>query len=216
MSQSGIFISLEGGEGSGKSTQIKKLQAWLNEAHPNRTIITTREPGGTPSAEDIRALLVQGDTDRLKPKTDALLMLASRVEHVERLIAPSLEQGAIILCDRFADSSYVYQTLTGGYSEAELRDLHKLSIGTIMPDRTYLMDLPAEEGLARANSRASQTEARFEGKGLAYHEQVREHYLSLAKQEPNRFMVIEASRSEDEIFQQLQSDVQALLDDKLR
>ena len=216
MSQSGIFISLEGGEGSGKSTQIKKLQAWLNEAHPNRTIITTREPGGTPSAEDIRALLVQGDTDRLKPKTDALLMLASRVEHVERLIAPSLEQGAIILCDRFADSSYVYQTLTGGYSEAELRDLHKLSIGTIMPDRTYLMDLPAEEGLARANSRASQKEARFESKGLAYHEQVREHYLSLAKQEPSRFMVIDASRSEDEIFKQLQSDVQILLDNKLR
>ena len=105
--QAGFFISLEGGEGAGKSTQIKKLANWLQTLCPEREIITSREPGGTESAEAIRALLVQGETDRFRPKTDALLMLASRVEHVECLIKPALERGAILLIDRFADSSYV-------------------------------------------------------------------------------------------------------------
>ena len=211
MIQKGIFISLEGGEGSGKSTQIRRLQAWLRDAYPNRDIITTREPGGVESAEDIRNLLVQGDTDRLKPKTDALLMLASRIEHVERLILPSLQKGAIILCDRFSDSSFVYQTITGGYSEKELRHLHQLSIGDLVPHKTFLLDLPAENGLSRANQRPSQTEARFEAKGLAYHKQVRDSYLALAHEAPSRFVVIDALQTEDEIFAKLQDEVLGLI-----
>lgn len=211
MREKGIFISLEGGEGSGKSTQIRLLQSWLSDAYPNREIITTREPGGVSSAEDIRNLLVQGDTDRLKPKTDALLMLASRVEHVERLILPAMRNGAIILCDRFSDSSFVYQTLTGGYSEQELRDLHHLSIGDLVPHKTFLLDLPAENGLARANQRPSQTEARFEAKGLAYHKQVRESYLALAHEAPSRFVIIDALQTEEEIFARLQQEVHKLI-----
>ena len=208
----GLFISLEGGEGSGKSTQIKRLAHLLGQEMPARDVITTREPGGTPSAEDIRALLVQGETDRLRPKTDALLMLASRIEHVERLIVPSLQKGAVILCDRFADSSFVYQTLTGGYSEQELRDLHHLSIGDLTPDITFLLDLPAEDGLARANGRASQTEARFESKGIAYHHQVREAYLRLAQDEADRFVVIDATQSEEAIFAQIIAHLRPHLD----
>ena len=195
----GLFITLEGGEGSGKSTQIARMKTWLSQNFPEREVITTREPGGTPSAEDIRALLVTGASDRLTPKTDALLMLASRVEHVERLILPALARGAIVISDRFSDSSFVYQTITGGYSETELRDLHKLSIGAIVPDRTYLMDLSPEQGLARADSREAQTETRFESKGLGYHQQVRNAYLALAQTEASRFCVIDAEQSKDDI-----------------
>ena len=211
MPTKGLFISLEGGEGSGKSTQIKRLKSWLEALLPNREIITTREPGGTPSAEDIRALLVTGEVDSLTAKTEALLMLASRGEHVERLIVPKLADGAIILCDRFADSSYVYQSITGGYTEAELRQLHHLTIGDIAPDKSFLMDLSPEEGLARAGERESQLEARFELKGLAYHKQVREGYLRIAHQQDERFDIIDASQSEDVIFETLKAVISDLL-----
>lgn len=207
----GLLISLEGGEGSGKSTQIKRLKTWLEERFPAGDIITTREPGGTPSAENIRKLLVTGAVDSLTAKTEALLMLASRVEHVERLIVPRLAAGAIILCDRFADSSYVYQTITGGYSAPELRALHQVSIGDITPHKTFLMDLSPEAGLARAGERESQTEDRFEAKGLVYHKQVRDGYLTLAKNEPARFDVIDASQSQDAIFAHITASVLALL-----
>ena len=212
--QTGLFISPEGGEDSGKSTQIKRLQSWLQERLPGTQIITTREPGGTPSAEAIRALLVTGTPDSLTAKTEALLMLASRVEHVERLILPKLAQGAIILCDRYADSSFVYQTITGGYNEAELSALHKVSIGAMTPDKTFLMDLPPLDGLARAGERASQIEDRFEAKGLAYHEKVRAGYLAIAKNEAERVTVIDASASMDDIFSELQEAVTKLLGER--
>ena len=207
----GLFLSLEGGEGSGKSTQIMRLKTWLEEMLPDRAIVTTREPGGTKSAEFIRELLVTGTVDSLGAKAEALLMLASRVEHVERLILPQLEQGAIILCDRFADSSFVYQTLTGGYDASQLRVLHDLSIGSVAPDKTFLMDLSPEQGLARAGERASQTETRFESRGLSFHQQVRDGYLALAQNEPERFEIIDASQSEDTIFSQLQHSIETLL-----
>ena len=204
--QAGFFISLEGGEGAGKSTQIKKLASWLETLCPEREIITSREPGGTESAEAIRALLVQGETDRFRPKTDALLMLASRVEHVECLIKPALERGAILLIDRFADSSYVYQSLSGGYSLEDLRALHKRSIGEIEPDVTYLFDLDPEIGLQRAGARLSQVEARFENKGLEFHKQVREAYLNLA-QDNQRFEILDAAQNEDMLFDSLSQSI---------
>ena len=204
--QAGFFISLEGGEGAGKSTQIKKLANWLQTLCPEREIITSREPGGTESAEAIRALLVQGETDRFRPKTDALLMLASRVEHVECLIKPALERGAILLIDRFADSSYVYQSLSGGYSLDDLRALHKRSIGELEPDVTYLFDLDPEIGLQRAGARLSQVEARFENKGLAFHKQVREAYLNLA-QDNQRFEILDAAQNEDLLFDSLSQSI---------
>ena len=199
----GLFISLEGGEGAGKSTQIKRLKEWCEKLHPGREVIVTREPGGTDGAEAIRSLLVQGDTNKFTAKTDALLMLASRVEHVERLLKPALSAGAIILCDRFSDSSFVYQALSeGGFDEASLRHLHHMAIDNFVPDITYLFDLPPEVGLARAGARANQSEARFESKGLAFHEAVRSGYLSLAKDNP-RIEVMDATCSEDELFEAL-------------
>ena len=204
--QAGFFISLEGGEGAGKSTQIKRLANWLQTLCPEREIITSREPGGTESAEAIRALLVQGETDRFRPKTDALLMLASRVEHVECLIKPALERGAILLIDRFADSSYVYQSLSGGYSLDDLRALHKRSIGELEPDVTYLFDLDPEIGLQRAGARLSQVEARFENKGLEFHKQVREAYLNLA-QNNQRFEILDAAQNEDVLFDSLSQSI---------
>ncbi|MGC6517911.1 MAG: dTMP kinase [Candidatus Puniceispirillaceae bacterium] len=211
LSHAGLFVSFEGGEGSGKSTQIKKIHQWLAHILPNHEIIITREPGGTPSAEEIRALLVTGASDKMTPKTEALLMLASRVEHVERLILPALARGAIVLCDRFVDSSFVYQSLTGGYDEAALRKLHEESIGHIRPHKTFLLDLPPEEGLARANARESQIEARFESRGLAYHKMVRDAYIRLAKAELTRFEIINACDSEDEIFALLQTHIQPMI-----
>ena len=199
----GLFISLEGGEGAGKSTQIKRLKQWCEDTHPERDVIVTREPGGTEGAEAIRDLLVQGDTNKFTAKTDALLMLASRVEHVERLLKPALSQGAIILCDRFSDSSFVYQALSeGGFDEPSLRHLHQMAIDSFVPDITYLFDLPPAVGLARAGARANQSEARFESKGLAFHEAVRSGYLTLAKEYP-RIEVIDATQTEDELFAHL-------------
>lgn len=201
-SKAGFFISLEGGEGAGKSTQIKKLASWLETICPTREIITSREPGGTESAEAIRALLVQGEEDRFQAKTDALLMLASRVEHVECLIKPALQRGAILLIDRFSDSSYVYQSLSGGYSLEDLHILHKRSIGDICPDVTYLFDLDPEIGLQRAGARQNQIEARFESKGLGFHQKVRDAYLALAHDDA-RFEILDAAQDENVIFEQL-------------
>ena len=202
----GLFITLEGGEGSGKSTQIRALQNWLSEVMPKTELVISREPGGTPSAEAIRQLLVTGAADSMTAKTEALLMLASRVEHIERLIAPALARGAIVICDRFSDSSFVYQTIAdNSFDVGVLRDLHHASIGDFVPDITFLLDLAPEEGLTRAGSRDEQIEARFESKGLAFHKQVSASYKALAANESNRFSVIDATQSEDEIFALIQS-----------
>lgn len=205
-SKAGLFISFEGGEGAGKSTQIKKLKSWLEALCPDVEIITSREPGGTDSAESIRALLVQGEEDRFRPKTDALLMLASRVEHVECLIKPALARGAILLIDRFSDSSFVYQSLSGGYSLDDLCDLHERSIGDIRPDVTYLFDLDPKIGLQRAGARQNQTEARFESKGLEFHQKVRDTYLALAKGN-DRFEILNAAQNEDALFERISTSI---------
>ena len=204
--QKGLFITLEGGEGSGKSTQIRALKNWLAEVMPKTELVISREPGGTPSAEAIRQLLVTGAADSITAKTEALLMLASRVEHVERLIGPALARGAIVICDRFSDSSFVYQTIADtSFDIGVLRELHDASIGDFVPDVTFLLDLAPEEGLARAGAREDQIEARFESKGLAFHQQVSASYKALAASEANRFLVIDATQSEDQIFAMIQS-----------
>ena len=208
----GLFITLEGGEGSGKSTQIRALKRWLVEVVPKTELVISREPGGTPSAEAIRQLLVTGAADSLTAKTEALLMLASRVEHVERLIGPALARGAIVICDRFSDSSFVYQTIADtSFDIGVLRDLHNASIGNFVPDITFLLDLAPEEGLERAGAREDQIEARFESKGLAFHQQVSASYKALAAAESNRFSVIDATQSEDKIFAVIQSQLAPFL-----
>ncbi len=206
----GYFISFEGGEGSGKTTQIKKLVAWL-AAHglAERTLVT-REPGGTPSAEAVRDLLVKGAADRWLPATEAMLMSASRHEHVEHVLRPALADGSIILCDRYNDSTRVYQGVVGGVPHHAIEALNRIACGDLEPDLTILLDMDVTTGLQRADHRDT-TENRFESKGMAFHQRVRSGFLDLAAGAPTRFAVIDAERNADTIHKDIANLVEARL-----
>lgn len=150
---SGLFITFEGGEGSGKSTQIKLVKTWLEQTFPGREILITREPGGTPEAELIRNILVTGAAEKLSVEAEALLMIASRTEHVQKVIIPALQRGAIVLSDRFSDSTLVYQGLAHDLPVEELIAIHEFGFDDLQPDITFLLDVPAELGLKRAEHR---------------------------------------------------------------
>ena len=189
----GYFISFEGGEGSGKTTQIKLLVAWLAARGLAERTRVTREPGGAPSAEAVRSLLVEGAADRWLPATEAMLMSASRHEHVEHVLRPALAAGEIVLCDRYNDSTRVYQGVVGGVRSDAIEALNNLACGGLVPDLTILLDMDVADGLSRADGRDS-SENRFESKGLAFHQNVRAAFLSLAEASPGRFAVIDAAR----------------------
>jgi len=191
----GRFITFEGGEGAGKSTQVRRLAARLGAG---REVVATREPGGSPGAEAIRALLVQGEADRWSPVTETLLMYAARRDHIERVIAPALERGAWVVCDRFADSTRAYQGAAGGTDPALIRTLETAILGAVRPDLTLVLDLPVAEGLSRAGGRGD-AEGRFESKGAAFHERLRQAFLDIAAAEPERCVVIDATRTPDEV-----------------
>ena len=197
----GLFVSLEGGEGSGKSTQVKRLADYLGNCFPQREIVCTREPGGTKQAEAIRKMLVTGATDKFLPATEALLMSAARAEHVAEVILPALYRDAFVICDRYIDSTFVYQGFAHNIEVSTLEEVHQFACGGLMPDLTLLLDVPSELGLLRALGRSSNSpaaESRFEGKGIAFHEKVREGFLELAKHFSSRFVVIDASGTPDE------------------
>jgi dTMP kinase len=191
----GFFISFEGGEGAGKSTQIRRLAERLQAA--GHDVVVTREPGGSPGAEAIRELLVNGAADRWSPVTETLLMYAARRDHVERVIRPALSRGAIVLCDRFADSTRAYQGAGGEAPASLIASLEDHVLGGTIPDLTLILDLPAEVGLQRAEARGGA--ARFESKGLAFHERLRAGYLEIARREPERCVVIEANAEIDDV-----------------
>lgn len=186
----GIFITFEGGEGAGKSTQIRRLAERLRAG--SRDVVLTREPGGSPGAESIRELLLNGETDRWSPLTEALLMNAARRDHIERVIAPALARGAEVLCDRFADSTRAYQGAGGEVRPEVIAQLETAVVGDMRPDLTLIFDLPVEEGLRRALSRNG-GEERFEAKGAAFHERLRAAYLDIARAEPERCVLIDAT-----------------------
>lgn len=191
----GFFISFEGGEGAGKSTQIRRLAERLQAA--GHDVVVTREPGGSPGAEAIRELLVNGAADRWSPVTETLLMYAARRDHVERVIRPALARGAIVLCDRFADSTRAYQGAGGDAPASLIASLEDHVLGGTVPDLTLILDLPSEVGLQRAEARGGA--ARFESKGLAFHERLRAGYLEIARREPERCVVIEANAHIDAV-----------------
>ena len=166
----GRFITFEGGEGAGKSTQLKRLAARLEAA--GREVVATREPGGSPGAESIRDIVLKGEADRWSPVTETLLMYAARRDHVERVIRPALERGAFVVCDRFADSTRAYQGAAGGTDPALIAALETHILGGTRPDLTLIFDLPVELGLERAVARPG-AEMRFESKGMAFHERLR-------------------------------------------
>lgn len=191
----GAFLSFEGIDGSGKSTQIRLLAKALQAL--GHTVLTTREPGGSPGAEEIRRLVLEGEPDRWSPETELLLFTAARRDHLEKTIRPAVARGDVVLTDRFADSTRMYQGLTRGNLRAEVDTLHALMIG-VEPDLTFLIDIPPEAGLARATARAG-SEMRFEDMGLAVQTRARDGFLALAATAPGRFRVIDGNRAPEAV-----------------
>ncbi len=192
----GRFITFEGGEGAGKSTQVKRLAARLEGR--GREVLTTREPGGSPGAEAVRDLVLRGDADRWSPMTETLLMYAARRDHIERVIQPALERGIWVICDRFADSTRAYQGVAGGVDEGLIGALETHVLEDVRPDLTLMFDLPAEVGLERAHVRAG-GEMRFESKGMAFHTRLREGFMAIAAAEPDRCVLIDARGVRDAV-----------------
>jgi dTMP kinase len=204
----GQFITFEGGEGAGKSTQLKRLVARLQAE--GREVVATREPGGSPGAESIRDLVLNGAADRWSPVTETLLMYAARRDHVERVIRPALARGAWVVCDRFADSTRAYQGAAGGTDPGLIAALETYILEDTRPDLTLIFDFPPETGLKRAIARPG-AEMRFESKGMAFHERLREGYLAVARAEPDRCVVIEADDSIEAVEAAVWAAVQARL-----
>lgn len=192
----GRFITLEGGEGAGKTTLIGALKTWLQDRGTD--VVVTREPGGTPGAELLRDILLKGETDRWSAITEALLMYAARVDHVERLIQPALARGAWVISDRFADSTTAYQGTAGGMPVWRIRQLHKAALGDFDPDLTLVLDLDPAVGMQRALDRGEDA-TRFERHGLDYHRRLRQAFLDIASAEPRRCAVIDASEPPDAV-----------------
>jgi dTMP kinase len=192
----GRFITLEGGEGAGKSTQIARLSAWLREK--GRTVVTTREPGGSPGAEMVRKLLVEGPPERWDGTTEALLHFAARRDHLRSTVWPALTRGAWVISDRFADSTIAYQGNGHGLERAMLERLYEVAVGKFRPDLTLILDLPIEAGLARAAARRG-TETRYESLPKDFHERVRAGFLDIARREPDRCAVIDATQTVDAV-----------------
>ena len=198
----GRFITLEGGEGAGKSTQLHLLAEALR-AH-GKTVITTREPGGTEGAEAIRGLLLTGGQDRWNDATEALLFAAARADHVAKLIRPALARGNWVVCDRFIDSTRAYQGGAGGLSDADILALHRVGSGGLLPDRTLLLDLSVEEGARRAEARSA-TADRMGAKTQDYYLRVAERFRSMAAEDPDRFRVIDAAGSPSDVSTRIMS-----------
>ena len=203
----GLFITFEGGEGAGKSTQIARLADHLRASGDD--VLVTREPGGSPGAEAVRHVILSGAAEPFGPAMEALLFAAARNDHVEQVIRQALNAGRMVLCDRYIDSSRVYQGVTGNLAPDLMRAIERTAINGLMPDMTIILDLPAEIGLQRAHARrGAGTADRFEKETIDLHRKRRDAYLAIAIAEPERCKVIPANRSTDEIA----ADIAALVD----
>jgi dTMP kinase len=204
----GTFITFEGGEGSGKSTQAKILATRLRDN--GHEVVLTREPGGSPGAEAIRALLVTGEAERWTPLTETLLFLAARADHVAKVIAPALEKGAVVICDRFVDSTFVYQGIARGLGTTVLRGLLASVPNMPTPDLTFILDIDPREGLKRSAARAN-GENRFEKFDTRFHDALRAAFRDIASAEPQRCLMLDASRPPEAIGQ----DIERAVDERL-
>ena len=203
------FITLEGGEGAGKSTHARRLAAALDARRI--ASIVTREPGGSPGAEEIRKLMVEGEPGRWNPITETLLAYAARADHVARIIGPALTDGRWVISDRFSDSTYAYQGVGRGVERETIRRIDSAVLDDFAPDLTLIMDLDVQIGLARAHARAG-AENRFEKFGVQFHEKLRQAFLDIARRNPDRCRVIDASGTEDEVADQIFTTVGARFD----
>ena len=202
----GRFITFEGVEGCGKSTQLERLAAHL--AARGHEIAATREPGGTPISEAIRRVLLDPDNSAMHPMTELLLYQAARAQHVAERIRPALERGVVVLCDRFHDSTAAYQGAGRSLPMDALRQLHGLAADGLTPDLTLLLDLPAEAGLERARGQGRPD--RLEGENLPFHQRVRDAFLDLARGEPDRITIVDATESVEEVAARIRARVDAL------
>ena len=203
----GRFVTFEGIEGSGKSTQVARLAAWLEDRACQPVV--TREPGGTPLGRRLREVLLKGDAG--EPLTEAMLMAADRAEHVATVILPALDEGRHVLCDRHADSTLAYQGGGSGVARDVLETLNRVATRGVTPDLTLLYDVDPRIALARMHARTGGNADRFEAESLAFHERVRAAYLELARTEPARFAVIDASRTPDDVFADGRARIEAIL-----
>lgn len=208
---SGLLITFEGGEGAGKSTQILALADHLRAQ--GFEVIVTREPGGSAGAEAVRHVILSGAAETYGPAMEALLFAAARSDHVDQKIRPAIEAGQIVLCDRFIDSSRVYQGISGNLDPQFMQSVERIAIDGTMPDLTFILDIPADKGLARAGlRRGTETADRFEKETIATHEARRQAFLAIAASEPQRCKVIDADRTVDEIS----AEIAALADIALK
>jgi dTMP kinase len=210
-----MFITLEGIEGSGKTTQIGRLMEFLE----NRGIecVTTRQPGGTLIGENIRSILLDPANSALAPMTELLLYMADRSQHIYELIRPCLQAGKTVICDRYFDATMVYQGFARGLNIKLIQQLHQILFDDLKPDITLLLDLAPRVGLQRAwqqlnNGQRSGLESRFEAETVAFHEKVRSGYLELARLEPGRFQIVDAAQSQDQVFTAISKIVSSILE----
>jgi len=204
----GKFITIEGGEGTGKSTQVRLLAKGLEAAGVD--VVVTREPGGSPGAEEIRTLLVTGGTGRWSPLTEALLHYAARCEHLEKTVLPALDAGRWVVSDRFADSTMAYQGYGHGLGRETVDALHRLVVGDFAPDLTLILDLPVELGLSRAGRRAD-GEDRYERMGASFHERLRDGFMDIADRDLRRYVAIKATGTVEQVQTVLREVVQERL-----
>ena len=207
----GFFITFEGGEGAGKSTQIRLLaDALRGDSHD---VLVTREPGGSPGAEAVRHVLLSGAAEPFGPKVEALLFAAARSDHVEQVIRPAVEAGRVVLCDRFMDSSRVYQGVTGDIDPDFMAALERITVNGMVPDLTIILDIDPEEGLRRASARRESGEGadRFEKEQLEIHQRRREAFLAIAEAEPERCVVVDAGAPEAQAAEDIGKIVRAAL-----
>ncbi|PHR21115.1 MAG: dTMP kinase [Sphingopyxis sp.] len=205
----GRFISLEGGEGTGKSTQARALAAAIESR--GHVVTLTREPGGTPGAETIRELLLSGGEDKWHMRTEALLFAAARAEHCAKLIRPRLARGEWVVCDRFIDSSRAYQSVSGVLSDSEIMDLHRVGSKGLMPDRTFVLDLPEAVASKRAAARDRGNSDRIGSRNSDYHRSVLANFRKLAADEPDRIRLVDASQNAESITEILLQNLDDLL-----
>ena len=206
-----LFITFEGGDGSGKSTQVNLLKDYLDNL--NFETIKTREPGGTPSAEILRDLLTTGEVEKWTPMSEALLMWAARYEHLIQVIEPALNSGKNVICDRFYDSTYAYQGVAHNLGIDKMEKLKKIIIGDIEPDVTFVLDIDPKVGLKRSLDRPNQ-ENRFESYNIDFHNKIRSAFLEIAKKNKNRCVVVDASLNEQEINNLIITVIDNLITDK--
>lgn len=208
----GLFITFEGIEGCGKTSQTKLLNDYLTAS--GHDVIMTREPGGTPISEAIRELLLSNDSVNMHPHTELLLYLASRAQHVAEIMKPALEKGRVVICDRFADSTFVYQCFVRGINKEIVEIMNNFAVGDIHPDVTFVLDVEPEEGLKRAmlrNQKNSRGQDRIESESIDFHNRVREGYLKLAQEYPERVYLIKTDKDKTEVHEEIKKVVDKLL-----